>query len=109
MQEAGGLESILAILRTVSGAPRTSEAQNVTVAASALGLLQQLGKSDANKERVVELGGLETIVGVLGRYHESPAVLHQVGADAQLRFRGVCWVSAQLKVKGKPICEGVVI
>ncbi|GAQ79629.1 hypothetical protein KFL_000340320 [Klebsormidium nitens] len=88
VQEAGGLDSILAILRAVSGAPRTSEAQNVSVAASALGLLQQLGKSDANKERVVELGGLDTIVNVLGRYHDSPAVLHQgLAALAALTLR----------------------
>lgn len=78
MQEAGGLQYILDILRTVSYGPQKSEAQNIVVAASALGLLQQLGKSDANKEKVVELGGFGLIIAVLGQYHDSPEVLHQV-------------------------------
>jgi hypothetical protein len=118
VQEAGGLQYILDILRTVSDAPRKSEAQNIVVAASALGLLQQLGKSDANKEKVVELGAFGLIVAVLGRYHDSPAVLHQVriwrqsltraswrhakGGEVLSRFGGTCCVSYAV---GCILCE----
>lgn len=80
--EQGGLDTVLQFL------DQAIQTGNKVVAKSACALLSQLAGSDANKDAIVNSGGLNQIIALMSAFQEEPTVLQEgFAAIATLTLR----------------------